>query len=276
LAQVFTATYSDGLGYADIQEAWFMVASDVSGVAGCFAKWVPASNTLYLGDDAARVWMGPIQAGSGATLQNSQCVLNGATSSGSGSGNILTARFGLSFASGFTGLRNTYLYVVGSAGNSGWQQEGTWTPGAIPVPSNVSVTPGSGGGLAQVFTATYSDAQGYGDIREAWFMVASDVTGVAGCFAKWVPASNTLYLGDDAARVWMGPIQAGSGTTLQNSQCVLNGATSSGSGTGNTLTVRFGLSFASGFTGLRNTYLYVVGSAGNTGWQQEGTWTPGP
>src|SRR5262249_55244763 len=102
-------------------------------------------------------------------------------------------------------------------------------PGINQVPSNVSVTPGSGSGTSQVFTATYSDGSGYQDISEAWFMVAGDVTGVAGCFAKWVAASNTLYLGDDAARVWMGPIQAGSGATLQNGQCVLNASNSSAS-----------------------------------------------
>jgi len=140
------------------------------------------------------------------------------------------------------------------------------------VPQNISVTPGSGTGTNQVFTATYSDGLGYQDINEAWFMVAGDVSGVAGCFAKWVAASNTLYLGDDAARVWMGPIQAGSGATLQNSQCVLNASTSSASGAGNMLTVRFAFSFASGFGGTKNTYLNVFGSTGTPGWQQQGTW----
>jgi hypothetical protein len=104
-----------------------MVAGDVSGVAGCFAKWVAASNTLYLGDDAARVWMGPIQAGSGATLQNSQCVLNASSSAASGAGNALTVRFGFSFANGFAGLKNTYLNAFGSAGTPGWQPQGTWS-----------------------------------------------------------------------------------------------------------------------------------------------------
>jgi hypothetical protein len=127
--QVFMGTYSDGLGYQDISEAWFMVASDVSGVAGCFAKWVPASNTFYLGDDAAQVWMGPIQGGSNATLQNSQCVLSAAASSGSGAGNILTASFGLSFLPGFAGPKSTHLYLTGGGGTSGWQLAGTWTPG---------------------------------------------------------------------------------------------------------------------------------------------------
>jgi hypothetical protein len=106
----------------------FMVASDVSGVAGCFAMWQPGSNLFYLIDDSATTWLGPIQGGSGDTLQNSQCVLSAATSSGSGSGNTLTVSFGLSFLPGFAGLKTTYLQVVGSAGASGWQPEGTWTP----------------------------------------------------------------------------------------------------------------------------------------------------
>ena len=100
---MFTATYSDALGYTDIGYALFMVAGNTSGAAGCFAMWMPGGNAFYLGNDAATAWLGPIQGGSGATVQNSQCVPNGATSSGSGSGNTLTVHFSLSFGSGLYG-----------------------------------------------------------------------------------------------------------------------------------------------------------------------------
>jgi hypothetical protein len=144
----------------------------------------------------------------------------------------------------------------------------------LSVPVNVSVTPKSGSGASQVFTATYSDAMGYQDISQAMFMVAADAGGVSACAVQFDTHSNNFTLGNDAARVWQGPITGGSSDKLQNSQCVLSGATSSGSGSGNTLTVHFGISFKSGFTGMKNTYLLVYGSAGNSGWQTEGTWTP--
>jgi hypothetical protein len=54
-----------------------MVAGNASGVSGCVVMWAPASNSFYLANDAATVWMGPLQGGSGGTLQNSQCVLTG-------------------------------------------------------------------------------------------------------------------------------------------------------------------------------------------------------
>jgi hypothetical protein len=111
-------------------------------------------------------------------------------------------RFALSFASGFIGTRNTYMMVSGGAGATVWQPEGTWTVGTPQIPTNVSVTPGSGSGSSQVFTATYSDTRGFVDISEAKFMVARDVSRVGGCFARWVPGSKAFYLGNDAATTW--------------------------------------------------------------------------
>jgi hypothetical protein len=273
-SQVFTAGYADAQGYQDISYALFMVGANSSGSGACFAMWVPAGNTFYLGNDAGTNWLGPVAGGGTATLQNSQCTLNAATSSGSGTGSTLTVHFGLSFTGSFLGSKNTYEMVVGSAGGTGWQQEGTWTPGTAQPPADISVTPSSGTGLSQVFTATYSDAQGYQDISYALFMAGADASGVNGCFVMWASAANTLYLGTDAGTNWLGPIQVGSSATLQNSQCTLSGAASSAAGSGNTLTVGFGLSFANGFTGTKNTYLLSYGSGGNTGWKLAGTWTP--
>jgi hypothetical protein len=273
-SQAFTATYSDVQGYQDISYALFMVSASPGGVGACFSMWVPADNQFYLGNDAGTNWLGPIAGGSSATLQNSQCTLNAATSSGNGAGNTLTVQFGLSFANSFVGTRNTYEMVVGSGGSTGWQQAGQWTPGPGQPPTNTSVTPNSGTGTSQVFTAAYSDVQGYQDISYALFMVAADPGGVGACFSMWVPAYNEFYLGNDAGTNWLGPIVGGGSATLQNSQCTLSAAGSSGNGTGNALTVRFGLTFAGSFAGTKNTYEMVVGSGGNTGWQLQGTWVP--
>ena len=274
-SQVFTVTYSDVLGYQDIGNALFMVASNSTGVSGCFVMWVPGGNLFYLGNDAANAWLGPIQGGTSATLQNSQCTLSAAGSYASGTGSTLAVHFALTFAGSFSGARNTYQLSIGSGGNTGWQQAGTWTAGAPQLPTNVSVSPSSGSGSSQVFTASYSDVQGYQDISRALFMVAPNGTGVTGCFAMWVSAGNLLYLGNDAANAWLGPIQVGGSSTLQNSQCTLSASTSFASGTGTALTVHFGLTFASGFIGTKNSYEMVFGSAGNTSWQQVGTWAPG-
>jgi hypothetical protein len=272
--QVFTATYGDVQGYQDVADAFFMVSANTSGTSSCFVMWQSSNSSFYMGNDAGTGWLGPLPAGSGSALQNSQCTLHGATSTASGAGNTLTLHFGLTFASGYPGTKNLYEMVIGSSGATSWQQEGTWTTSTPPAPNNVSVAPNAGAGTPQVFTATYTDLAGYQDIGEAGLMVAGNATGASSCFVLWQQAGNSLYLGNDAGTGWLGPIQAGGGGTLQNSQCTLSGATSTASGSGTTLTVHFGLAFANGYTGLKNTYLLSSGSGGNNGWQPLGTWTP--
>ena len=102
-----------------------------------------------------------------------------------------------------------------------------------------------------MFTAIYSDAQGYQDIAQALFMVDANASGVSGCAIMWDRVSNNFYLANDAANVWTGPVQGGSSGSVQNSQCTLNGAGSSGYGSGNGLAVTSSLSFKSGFAGAR-------------------------
>jgi hypothetical protein len=136
----------------------------------------------------------------------------------------------------------------------------------------ISETPASGGGVSQVFAASYYDALGYGDIQQVMIMVAGNPGGVPGCTAMWERISGNFYLRDDTARNWLGPVQQGSVATVQNSQCILSGIGSSGSTFGNTLDVDFALTFKAGFTGLMNTYLNVVTNTGSSGWKQFGSW----
>jgi hypothetical protein len=273
ISQIFAASYADVFGYQDINQAMLMVAADASGVSGCAMMWARNGNGLYLANDMANQWLGPVGLGGSGTLQNSQCVLDAATSSASGSGNNLTVRFSVTFKVGFLGSKGTFLLVYGSGGNSGWQSAGTWTPTPAAPPAVVSVTPGSGSGPSVVFTANYSDSLGFQDIAQAVFMVAGNPSGVLGCAAMWDRAQNNFYLANDAATVWIGPVAAGGGGTLRNSQCVLSAATSLGTGSNANLTVQFGLTFLSGITGAQKVYGLVYGSSGNSGWKQTGTWT---
>ena len=86
------------------------------------------ANGFYLTNDAASYWQGPVTPGTAGSVQNSRCVLTGNTSSVSYSGGNLTATFGLSFTSAFSGTKNTYAYVNTVSGPvAGWVQLGTWT-----------------------------------------------------------------------------------------------------------------------------------------------------
>src|SRR4029453_2566738 len=97
--------------------------------------------------------------GSG-TLANSQCTLNLALSSATENGNNLTLALHLTFTGNFSGDKAVSLMARSASGqNTGWVPRGTWTvPGVVL--AGVSVTPSSGSGLEQVFTAVYTNSAG--------------------------------------------------------------------------------------------------------------------
>ena len=101
-------------------------ASVFDAVNSCYVQYLPASNALYLLNDAATAWLGPITPGSGATLQNSQCTLNGTGSSVTSIGNILTVNSSLTFRPAFSGGKTVYLFGYTASSSTGFQTSGTW------------------------------------------------------------------------------------------------------------------------------------------------------
>ena len=66
----------------------------------------------------------------------------------------------------------------------------------------------------------------------------------------------------------------GAATTLQNSQCSLNVATTTVASSGNTLTWNLPMTFKPAYAGAKNIYLLAADISGsNSGWQQLGAWT---
>jgi hypothetical protein len=79
-------------------------------------------------NDAGNAWLGPVSLGSSATVQNSQCSINAAGSSASGTGNNLSVDLAITFKSGFHGSKRIYAFAQDASGlASGWQQSGAWT-----------------------------------------------------------------------------------------------------------------------------------------------------
>jgi len=227
-------------------------------------------------NDAGNGWLGPILAGSAGTLQNSQCVLNGSGSSGTGSGNSLTLTVSLSFKPAFAGSKTVFLAADGGGLTSGWQSRGTWTvpnPVVTPAVTADSVSPSSGNTGNATLTAVYSDTAGYPSLGSAYLLINAGLSGSNACWVTYQKASNTLNLMNDAGNGWLGPIVAGSGNTLQNSQCVVNGIGSSGAGSGNSLALTVSLSFKPAFAGSKAVFLTADGGGLTSGWQSRGTWT---
>jgi hypothetical protein len=114
---------------------------------------------------------------------------------------------------------------------------------------NVSVAPSAGVGLAQGFTAVYSDSNGMADISAVMMSVHTSSTLANACVARYFPQTNQLFLMNDAGTVWLGPGTPGAAGTLQNSQCIMDLQSSSTNSAGNQLAVSYSLSFAQPFLG---------------------------
>jgi uncharacterized repeat protein (TIGR01451 family) len=134
MGQVYTFTFTDTNGYADLNVLDVLTNSFLDGVTACYFAYVPSGATtgyLYLVDDAGDGGYAagsPMLLSSGGTLQNSQCTINTVGSSASASGNTLNLNLNITFKAGFAGNQIFYLAARNSStGNSGWQSVGSVT-----------------------------------------------------------------------------------------------------------------------------------------------------
>jgi hypothetical protein len=131
---------------------------------------------------------------------------------------------------------------------------------AVPV----SVTPSSGNGTAQVFTATYQDPKGGAHIAKAALSVMASGVRPGGrsgwsmneCLLRFDLASNAIWLVPNMGSTWgYHSITAGSSSELSNSQCTVMASGSSAQTHGNMVTVSFQVKFTPGFAGDKQLYL---------------------
>src|SRR5262249_50241702 len=148
-------------------------------------------NAIQLSNDAGTNWIGSATPGVAGTLQNTQCILDGGSSSASGSGNNLTVNLAITFKPGFAGAKNVYMQVQNASNTlTSWQARGTWTAtGALP--ANVSVTPPSGTGLTQTFIFVYSDPYGFADINWVQMHFQTQLVASNACYLQYTRATNT-------------------------------------------------------------------------------------
>ncbi len=276
-SQTFAFKYSSANGYGNLSTVYGLFNTAVSSGNGCDIQYRPATNQLYLFNDAGSALLGPVTPGLAGTLSNSQCTLNAGGSSVSGLSNTLTVNAAVSFTAAFIGTKTVYGYALDKQNlNSGWKTLGSWTTAAIqPIaPTADSVAPSTGVGASQTFAVKYSSVNGYGYLSTLYALLNTSVSSGNGCDIQYRPAMNQLYLFNDAGSALLGPVTPGVAGTLSNSRCTLNAGTSSVSGSSNTLTVNVALSFAPAFGGLRTVYGYAVDKQNlNSGWKTLGNWT---
>jgi hypothetical protein len=270
--KAFTAVYADPNGAQAFYDVSILINTSIKGAGSCLVTYFPSSNQLALGNDTATATY-VLQMGSSASVSNSQCTLSGAGSSVTKSGTQMSVVYALTFSSTFGGQQNVYLRSQDKNANSGWVQKGTWGAQAGP-PTVVSLSPTSGSGATQSFTAVYSDPNGALSFYDASILINTSVKGAGSCLVTYDPARNQLALANDTATATY-LLQPGSSASVSNSQCTLSGAGSSVTKSGTQITVVYSLTFSSAFTGSRHVYLRSEDKSGaNSGWVQQGTWTP--
>ena len=284
--QTFTLVARDSNGFFDINRVYFQVYSSPTVPANsCHGFYDRAANAFFLYNDAVTALSGPLTPGSAGTLQNSQCILNGATSTPvSGAGTDLTVTIGLSLQGAYAAnQQRVYLWLTDNSGlGTGWIQTSIWNSTSPPQPPTVfSATPANPTGSPQTFTFVARDANGFLDINRVYFQVYASPTVPANtCHGFYDRIANAFYLYNDALTVLTGPLAPGSASTLQNGQCILNGAASTPvSGGGSDLTVTINLNLKTAYAAnQQRVYLWVTDNAGaGTGWIQTSTWgTPTP
>ncbi len=274
--QVFNFAAQDTLGANSIRYTQFLYSkSGISALNACYISYDPTANVFYLLSDDTTQWYG-LSGGSGNNIGNAQCTIFGATSGSTKSGNNLTVNVDIGFRSGFAGLKNIYQFSGDTLGEgSGWRSMGTWSDtGDLNLVEIASLTPNSGGGVSQTFTAVVKEGGGGNTIAFAQLVMNTGLNGYNACFIHYDRASNVFYLLNDAGTGWSG-LFAGSAAQVQNSQCILQGVGSGGIVSGSNLTITYNLSFTGSFTGARQIYMQAVDQAGIIEvWHQTASWTP--
>jgi hypothetical protein len=276
-SQTFAFAFSDPNGATDIVSTQMVIDASLTTTASCYFYYSLVSNAIYLANDAG-AWQGYLTVGTSGTMQNSRCAVNGGASSVSISGNNLTLNLALSFTTAFAGAKNIYMEVQNATQDSGWAQGGTWTVtssgssgNSSSPPSPVSVTPNNGNSSAQTLAFTFSDANGTADIESIQIDIAATLVVSRACYFYYAPASNGLYLANDAG-AWQGFVTVGVAGTMQNSQCAVNAGASSVTTSGNNLILNLALSVKPAFAGSKNIYMEAQNVTLNSGWVTRGVW----
>ena len=226
---------------------------------------------------------GPLGEGTAGTVENGQCAIEGPSVTSSGSYLTLTLQMRIRLKGSFlAGTRTLWFWPVdaisvGTAG--GWQAGATWVAGA-PQPWSVSGTaPATATGTSQAFSMVLRAPEGSSAISRVYFILNSSPTIVPnGCFGWYERATNKVYVYDDSlTQLVIRGVTPGAAETSANSQCGLDGATTSVTYTATDLLLTIGFRRLGGFANQTQN-LYWAGSdiskRNVTGWVPGGTWAP--
>lgn len=265
-SQSFTFLFADPKGASDLAWMRVLIHSQQTAAGGCYVAVERATSVVYLANDAGTSWV-TARMGTADVAQNSQCSVSGASSSMALSGTSATVVLGVTFQAAFNGTKTIWANATdGSGATSGSPPVGSYTVAAVggnqaPVP--VLAAPTGGSGSRQLFTFTYTDPNGGGDIEMPRVLIHSQQVADHGCYLQVTRSTGVLALADDAGANWL-TAHLGANETAQNGQCVLYGATSSAVVVGNTLVLNVDVGFQGSFTGAKNIWMNATDAGGLT------------
>ena len=219
--QTFTFTARDPDGAADVSHIYFQFAATANdSLNGCVGFYDLTANAFYLFSDTLSA-VGPLIPGT-STLRNTQCVLEGSTSSlASSSGTDVTFQVGVTLLGSYARPQTVFLWVEDrEAHETGWVQTGKWNIVTGNNPSSVVAgTPTNPTTSTQTFTFTARDPDGAADISRIYFQFAATANdSLNGCVGFYDLTANAFYLYSDGLSA-LGPLIPGT-STLRNTVSV--------------------------------------------------------
>src|SRR5215472_19016827 len=263
--QTFAFAYSDADGVSDLSWVYALFTPHGEGAHACGVYYHRGNNLIYLADDNNTKTLGPGAVGSPGHISNSQCTIDVGASSTSVAGNTLTLNVALTFhiTGAFNGAVGVYMYAEDRENNSSsFLKRGTWTVDSKVWPVNVSVSPSSGSGPAQVFSLTWSNGNGLADLDWVSGLVRlyQNFNGYNQCQFWLSPRDGRplIYLISDVPYTpGIGPGILGQPGTIKNAECTLDLGASSMSRTLNTVTLNLSINFPASQAGPKKMWLWA-------------------
>ena len=252
------AFFRDADGAGDIRFAHVVIGPTLINRGVCWVRLDRRSRRLQLLNDGAGRLSTSVALGAGE-LRNSQCDVDLARSSLTTSGEVLNLNLDLTFHETLAGRNQVYITATDEAGNeSDWLAAGSWTvPSDNTAPQVGLLTPFTGRGSDQVFSASFHDADGAEDILfgELW-MGAQPEAGV-GCGVRYDANTESFTLLPESTP----------------GRCLLDVGGSTADASANTLELGVALGFDPTFTGDHRVFLRAEDRSGaDSGWAERGSW----
>jgi hypothetical protein len=175
------------------------------------------------------------------------------------------------------GQQKLYTWTVDNAGTgTNWVLASTWNGSSAPVaPTLPVVSPTSSAAATQTFSLTGRDANGFSDINRFYFQVHTDATVPANtCHGFYDRASNSVFLYNDALTA-LTSFTVGTSGFVQNSQCRINGAATTVTGSGTDVVLNLNITRQGTYTtGAKSLLVWVIDNGGlGTGWLTAANWS---